>query len=235
MLVEGDFGNTRVNGTGRASWWRRLRSRPGAEDGSAFRRLALQLHYDLQGAGPRAVLLGEPGVSAGKGDVAVHLACALASELSKPILLIDASPSRPVTSEWLGIAPAPGFTDLLSPGGGSARDGGKRLEEGVYPTSQGNLFVLPAGQPLPLTPEPADLRAFLDCATKAYDFVVLAGGSVLNDSLTRALAPHAGCVLLTAVENETLTEQLDAAQSALALSKARKVGVVLTTAFGASL
>ena len=62
-----------------------------------------------------------------------------------------------------------------------------------------------------------------------YDFVLLSGGSVLDDSMALALAPHVGGVLLLVVENKTTVEGLDAAQDALSLCKARKVGLVLTT------
>jgi shikimate kinase len=66
-------------------------------------------------------------------------------------------------------------------------------------------------------------------AQRQFDFVLLSGGSVLEDPAGLALLPNAGSVLLLVLENETRVEDLEAAERALALCKARNVRIVLTS------
>jgi len=115
----------------------------------------------------------------------------------------------------------PGLGDL-------ADDPALRLEDVVIPTSHVNVSFLPAGESQDSLAAP-DLAGLLDAAMDRYDLVLLSGGSVLNDPRALALASSVGCVLLLAIENETRVEDLRAAQSALSLSNAREVGLVLTT------
>ena len=50
-----------------------------------------------------------------------------------------------------------------------------------------------------------------------------------DNGLALALAPLVGCVLLLATEDETMIDDLDAAQEALRIRKTRDIGVVLAT------
>ena len=128
-------------------------------------------------------------------------------------------------SHLLGCDGAPGLSDYLG------ADPKMPLADLVFPTTYPNVAFLPAGAPATLSkPAPPDeIAGLLLAMQQQYDFVLLCGGSVLNNSVALAVAPYLGCVLLLAVENETLVEDLDAAQDALAFCKARKVGIVFTT------
>ena len=89
------------------------------------------------------------------------------------------------------------------------------------------MHYLPAGTSRPASTD--NLDKLLGYAESHYDFVLLVGGSVLSDSLSLAVAPWAGCVLLLVTQNETRVDDLDNAQSALSYCKAKKVGMLLTT------
>jgi hypothetical protein len=217
------------NGNGhRARWWSpktwgRMRE---IDDGlGAYRRLAMQLHYDLpRGKEPRSVLLATPRNSPLCAHGSTALACCLAEELGRPVLLIDVSSRKPEITRMLGCAQQQGFTDLIA-------DPSLKLEELAVETSQHNVFFLPAGTGrTPVVSSGADdpASALLDAATKQFDFVLMFGGSVLEDSRALAMAGEVGCVLLMAIEKETRLEDLDQAENALSFCRPQKIGLVLT-------
>jgi Mrp family chromosome partitioning ATPase len=216
------------NGNGStAHWWFSLwgQKRPAEQDLTPYRRLALQLHYDLpRQERSRSVLLVTPGISnlCARGSAA--LTCCLGEELRRPVLLIDICPAKAEASRILDCAANRGFADCLA-------DPTLPFEELVVPTTRDNVWFLPAGTHQGSTPPaaPEDLSSLVRAAEQRYDFVVLCGGSVLHEAASLALAPYVGCVLLFVIENETLVEDLDAARDALAFCNARKSGLVLTT------
>ena len=217
--------NGNGNGNGSHSWWASLwrRSRRSDERLASYRRIAIQLRYDLSGPDDlRSALLVSPTASSCCALGALILASYLAEEVHRPILLIDASHRESQASSILQCANMKGFADLLL-------DSSLPLEELVIPTNQQNVQFLPAGTHIRQSAGPEPIKGLLKRVQESYDFVLLSGGSVLNDSMTLALAPFVGCVLLLAVENETMVEDLDAAQDTLGFCKARKVGLVFTT------
>jgi Mrp family chromosome partitioning ATPase len=209
-------------------WWPFGRGRsPGADLGlAAHRRLALQLHRDLQRQeSSRSVLLATPRASAVGASGSAALARCLADELSRPVLLMDASLWRPDLTRLLDCTRRPGFADVLV-------DPETNLADLVVPTTHKHVSFLPAGTALDRLGEAAPhdgIGELLETARLSYDFVVVFGRSVLDDSVALALAPCVGCVLLMVVEKQTTVEDLDAAQGALSACHARKVGLVLTT------
>jgi hypothetical protein len=223
MLLKDNDGHT--NGNGRApSWWKSLwgRSRRESQYVAAYRRLALQLHYDLpQESETRCALLLTP-VRCRSAAAGLGLALSLGEELRKPVLLIDACPTRPEITETLGCNNAPGWADLL-------RDPKQNLKDFVLPTSSEHTGFLPAGYIRHGVSSPEALQNRLAEAQRQFDFVLLSGGSVLEDPAGLALLPNAGSVLLLVLENETRVEDLEAAERALALCKARNVRIVLTS------
>jgi Mrp family chromosome partitioning ATPase len=217
--------NNNSNGNGSHSWWASLwrRSHGSDQQLAPYRRIAIQLHYDLpRPDSARSVLLVSPTTSACCALGGLSLASCLAEEIRRPILLIDACPRGPEVSGMLECATMKGFADLLS-------DPSLPLEELVLSTNHQNVKFLPAGTTTLQPAAPEAVKTLLKTAEERYDFVLLSGGSVLNDSMALALAPCVGCVLLLAVENETMVEDLDAAQDALSFCRARKVGLVFAT------
>jgi MinD-like ATPase involved in chromosome partitioning or flagellar assembly len=221
--------NANGNGHGNgfySRWWSALRKRSDQadQDAAAYRRLALQLHLDLSGSnGRRSALFVTANSSAICAQGSVEVASCLAGQVCRPVLLMDACPENPETSRILQSNGSRGFTDFLT-------DPKLRLDELVLPTTCENVSFLPAGAIFNRSgaAPPQSVKTVLNTVEAKYDYVLLSGGSVLHDPTTLALAPHVGCVLLLVIENQTLMEDLDAAQDVLALCNARKVGLVFT-------
>lgn len=224
----------RQNGeTGFASRWLqslRGRSRRPERDVTPFRRVALQLHYDLpRPENRRSVLIAAPSHS----DLCAHssatLATCMAEQMLRPVLLVDVCQGNPDAGRVLHCVSGRGFTDLLGQPSLS-------LEELVFPTNQKNVHFLSVGSDLGSASKatPEGINALLKAAEERYEFVVLSAGSVLHDPLALAMVPFVGQVLLLVIENDTKIDDLDAAQDAIALCQARRVGLLLTTAAGTS-
>jgi Mrp family chromosome partitioning ATPase len=221
-------GNGNGNGNGHRFSWRKWPSlwghpRQNGYDLEPYRRIALRLNYDLiRPDHSRSVLVTTPVASTLSAPGSAALACSLAEELHRPVLIIDCSPGDPELSRILDCKPRKGFADLLS-------DPNLILDDFVLPTTHENVLFLPAGPShAPFLAFSGKLGARLQEAEGRFDFVVLSGGAVLGDSTALALTPLVGCVLLLVTENQTLTEDLDAAQEALSFCKARRVGLVLS-------
>lgn len=223
-------GNGHSNGNGHgSSWWSSMFGGGGSRAASdaylePYRRIALQLHYNLpRPDNSRSALLVTPKASTLGAHGSTALACCFAEELRRPVLLIDACPRDPAVSRMLNCVENPGFADILA-------DPKLSLDDLVLPTTFENVSFLPAGDYYGSQAAPPRLvNALLKSAERNYDFVLISANSVLNDSISLSLAPHVGCVLLLVVENQTMVEDLDAAQDALSFCNAHNVGMVLTT------
>ena len=190
-----------------------------------YRRLALQLNHDLKRPdSSRSVLLATPTDSNCSAHGSLALAYSLGSELRRPVLVVDISPTRPEASRVLDCLNQRGCSDLLN-------HPDLLLEQLVLPTTHENVFFLPAGSAPNSAPPPSsdDLRTLLRSAEEHYEFVVLSGGSVLTDFSALAVAPHVGRALLLVEENKTRVTDLDAAQEALYFCNTGNVGLVHTT------
>jgi MinD-like ATPase involved in chromosome partitioning or flagellar assembly len=223
-----DNGNRNGAGAGRFSRWVDAllrRQRPLESALAPYRRLAMQLHYDLpRPDSVRSTLVVTPATSILNAYGSLDLARCLADALQRPVLLVDACPRAPELTKILNCTHHSGLADLMS-------DTSLSVDELVLPTSHGNLSFLPAGK-MASTPPPAppdDMRGFLQTFERRYEFMVLCGGAVLTNPLTLAVAPCVGRVLLLVIEDETKVEDLDAAQDALRFCKADRVGLVLTS------
>lgn len=215
----------------RQSWigrvWQAIwgRNKVKASDLSRYRRLATQLHYDFpRGSSSRSVVVAEAVGSSAAGQASSALACCLADELRRPVLLIDACPHAPDVTVSFGADGQAGLVDALT---GSD----VTLPDATTPTTQPHLWLLPVGQHRndSAVATARGIESLLDSALKHFDFVVLSCGSILDNPLSLAFAPHVGTVLLLAVEGETRVEDLDAASNALSFSRARRVELVLAT------
>lgn len=212
----------------RVSRWRALfrwATRPAKPDREQWRRLALRLRYDLgAGEGLRSVML----VSAGEGEFearcSLELAECLADELGKPVLLADAAPRERRLSRLLKCAELRGLTDALV-------EPEVPLADIVLRTSHPNVAVVPAG----IIDDPVGhvaaerVTALLEAFHRDHEVVLFSGGGVPGNGLALALAPLVDRVLLLAVENETTSEDFEAAQEALRVRTARDFGLVLAT------
>src|SRR5215472_10447420 len=83
-------------------------------DNAAYRRIALQLNYDLpKESAARSVLVATPAPCPFSAAGGVGLASSLEQELGRPVLLIDACPARQELSRMLTGAEMEGWADLL--------------------------------------------------------------------------------------------------------------------------
>lgn len=207
-----------------AEWLQKLLRRvSGGDPIAAYRRLALQLHYDLpREQGNRSLLIATPSRSPLSAHASALIARSFAEQLHSPVILADSSRERTL-SNLLACDGAPGVDDLLA----SRR---REVAEFLLPTTSEYVSFLPAGRHSGEgTPAPADRIGFLvEAAREASDLFLISGGAILEDPLSLALAPHVGCVLLLAVENETRLDDLRDAEEALARCRASRVALVFT-------
>lgn len=205
------------------------RRRAKDKDAAAYRRLALQLHYDAPqgGGGTRSAMLLSPTASPLSAPGALSLASSLAQELGSSVVLVDACTSQPEVTSMLGLLESPGWANLLE-------EDNTSLESVVLPTSTEGLWFLPAGRACGIAPSAIVLEAAAKALHQRFDFVLISGGSLLDEGSGLGLLPYLGCVLLMVTENETKVEELEAAQRALKLCRAQKVHLVLTSAVPAA-
>jgi Mrp family chromosome partitioning ATPase len=193
----------------------------GAHD-APFNHLAFQLHHDMPRAdGPRTVLLTTANTAPEAAQAGFALAHSLASELQGSVLCVDVDMMLGEASRVLGCGAARGFSDLMA-------DPALRVRDLALPTSNPLVTFLPAGvtsaASQPRTLERVE-RAVKSLA-EGYDFVLMIGGSVLDDTMALSIAPHVGSVVLFALENCTMLADLDRAQRALRICKARHIALV---------
>lgn len=92
-----------------------------------------------------AVLLLTPALpEADASGVLLNLAVTAARRGGRRVLVMDADVRRPTLAERLGLAPGPGFAELLA--------GAVTPEQAMQPTGQANLTALTAGGPAPAGP-----------------------------------------------------------------------------------
>ena len=208
----------------RAQWWHPTATTTDLDSTAApYRRLALQLQHEFSADGLGCCLmLCTPNRATLASLAGPCLAYALAEELGQRVMLIDASGADGHLSRTMGCDFQLGWSDLLA-------DEARAIEPMVLPTSHPGVSFLPAGT----VPDAVSGRhqgaipRLLERARAQHPFLILSGGSVLHETAALAAAPHVATVMLMPVENETLVADLDAAQKALRLCKARHIGIVM--------
>jgi hypothetical protein len=192
----------------------------------SYRRIALQLRYDLSAVDSRSVLLVTANASPLSSIAASILSQCLAEDTHQRILLVDACTRTPELTRHLGAQGRPGLVDLLS-------NRALPLAQLLLPTTQEHVLFLSAGTTSSngRLPDRDQVQALLDASSASCDYVVIAGGPV-SDPLVLTLSSKVGCVLLLVIDNQTTVDDLHAAESALALCKPRKAGLVFTMPVG---
>src|SRR5438094_2862878 len=144
-------GNGTHNGNGSHRWWQVWKRRREL-DLTAYRRLVLQLHHGLprSGENPRSVLIVTPNELGFCANGSITLACCMAEELQRSVLLVDAA-NEPEMSRMLGSPVSHGLSDFLS-------EPTRPLQDLAFPTSQHNAWFLPrgTGQTPPILASPAN-------------------------------------------------------------------------------
>lgn len=161
----------------------------------------------------------------GKSVFAANLACALAEDTAKQIVLVDTDLRTPTQHAMMIVDNTRGLSDYLK--------GGTMLELVLQRSRLPNLWVLPAGG------EPSDPGEMLSGARmddlmgrlrRDYDIIILDTSAVLDRAETTAVTPRADGTLLVVRLDRTPKDQSRLAVATLKQAKSNVLGSVLTDA-----
>lgn len=195
-----------------------------SELAEVFKRLRSQLLQRLQADGHSLLAVTSPRAIAGKSLTALNLALAMAAELDRTVLLVDADLSGHGLQSLLGLGEAPGLGEHLSDG--------TPLETLLVNPGVQRLVVLPGGRRGgPASAELLGTRAMQRLGQEIRQrypdrVVVIDMPPLLDTADAMALLPLADTTLLVAEEHGTSLADLEAAAALLA--PFNLVGSVLT-------
>jgi succinoglycan biosynthesis transport protein ExoP len=158
------------------------------------------------------ILATSPGLGEGKTTVSVNTAEAFA-QLGKPVVIVDADIRRARVHQMLGCARAPGLVDVL--------EGSVPLERAIKPTTQPNLFVLPAGTD---STRPAEIlasdrvRQLIDELKRTYALVWIDSPPVMLVADARSMVSYADLVLIVVRSTSTRRREFERTYELVATS-----------------
>jgi len=159
----------------------------------------------------------------GKSVTSVNLACALAEEGERKVVLVDADMRKPTLHRLLGVDNQKGLADYLS--------GGTMLELVLQRSPLPNLWVLPSGR---VPQNPAELLGskrmddLLARLRRDYGFVVVDTPPVVSTTDAAVVSPRVDGTLLVVRMESTPREVARHAVELLRKSRSNIVGTVLT-------
>ena len=155
----------------------------------------------------------------GKTFLTANLGAVLASDLKKPVLLVDTNFKAPSLSKTFGCHNSPGLADVL--------EQRASLDEVLITLNTPELILLPAGAPMKdpnvLYNEPA-FGNLLEGLRERFRFTLVEAPDVLTSSGCRLLAPHTDGILFVARLYATRRKAVEAALQSLPSEKI--IGVV---------
>ena len=144
--LSGRAGDQKLQGEIRSQTIRLLAGSPILFDGidpqaaEQYRIIRTKIHHHP--AQPRILMVSSAMPGDGKTISSINLAGALAVQEDLQVLLIDADFRRPMVAKSLGLSGSPGLSEVVQ--------GTASIEEALVKVEQfPNLYVLPAGKPLP--------------------------------------------------------------------------------------
>ena len=159
----------------------------------------------------------------GKSLTCMNLACILAEDTAKRVVVVDADLRRPTVHKLLGIDNQRGIADYLG--------GGTMLEMVIQRSRVANLWALPSGR---VPPNPAELLGskrmddLMARLRRDYDYVVIDAPPVVSTTDAGCVAPRADGTILVVRMERTPKEVSRHAVELLKQVKATVVGTVLT-------
>ncbi len=159
----------------------------------------------------------------GKTVLTANLGMVLASDLKKPIVLVDADMQSPALSGHFGSADLPGMAEVI--------EGRATLDEALVDLEVPGLSLLPAGRPTEY-PEvlynTAAFRTLMETLRVRFALTVIDAPGLLTNSTGRLIAPQVDGVLLVARLYATKFKPFEAAIQKLPPGKI--IGVVFNYA-----
>lgn len=199
---------------------------PQSIQAEAYRELRTNLLFMLRTGGMNTVMVTSSILSEGKSTTAINLARTLA-EARHRVLLVDADLRRPALAAQLGLENTTGLTTVLI--------GEADLHDLSQPLGTEGLQVLTSG---PIPPNPSELlggvemRALLEAAAAAYDYVVVDTAPLLAVTDAAALSRSVDGALVVAQFGRVKKQQLAAALAKLDAIDTRVLGVIINRAPG---
>lgn len=187
-----------------------------------FRMLRTQILQRTEGNGDNCLMVTSAIDGEGKTTTAINLAVAIAQEVQKTVLLVDADLRRPSIHKKLGLSPEKGLVHYLLDN--------MPLEQLLIRTGVEKLTFLPAGGTLPNSTEifgSTKMKNFISEVKERYKdrYVIFDTTPLLSTADPTVLAQSMdGIILVVQAER---TQRNDLAE-ALALLKGRNIlGVVM--------
>jgi len=197
-------------------------SQPKSQFTEAFRSLKTALLLSTTGQPPKFILFTSATPSEGKTTTASNLACVLAQQDAR-ILLIDADLRRPTVHHRFGLTGKIGLTTLLT--------GKTKLEETVQHVPEvPNLDILPSG---PVPPFPTEMLSseamdtLLRQCGEFYTHVIIDSPPILSVTDGVILAREADAVVLVIRHGKSSKHVVRRARDLLLRSGASITGIVL--------
>jgi len=197
-------------------------SQPKSQFTEAFRSLKTALLLSTTGQPPKFILFTSATPSEGKTTTASNLACVLAQQDAR-ILLIDADLRRPTVHHRFGLNGKTGLTTLLT--------GKTKLEETVQRVPEvPNLDILPSG---PVPPFPTEMLSseamdtLLRHCGEVYTHVIIDSPPILSVTDGVILAREADAVVLVIRHGKSSKHVVRRARDLLVRSGASITGIVL--------
>jgi capsular exopolysaccharide synthesis family protein len=196
---------------------------PRSEHAEQYRTLRANLLSLSEESPPRVFVVTSAAHGEGKSVTTVNLACSLAEETGRRVVVVDADMRKPACHKLLGIDNQRGLADYLS--------GGTMIEMVLQRTRLPNLWAIPAGRIPPNTAELLGGRGMDDLLTRLrrdYDHVVIDTPPVVSMMDAAVLSPKADVSLLVVRMGQTPRQSARQAAELLHKAGAKFVGSVLT-------
>lgn len=186
----------------------------------SLRAIRTTLHFALNDAPNRVVLITGPTAGIGKSFVAANLAT-LAGASSRRVLLIDADLRNGTLHRRFHVERGPGLAEVVA--------GTHRLDDAIRRDVSHGLDLLATGARMPAPSElllqPA-LAALIERVAAQYDMVVLDGPPLLPVADALVLGRMAGTVLMVARHRVTTVDEIDESTRRLAQANVAVQGVI---------
>lgn len=179
-------------------------------------------------ARPKMLLVTSAVPNEGKSTVSANLARTMAFAGGK-VLLIDGDMRRGKLHDYFGVERGGGLSKLLSEPG--------KLDEVIVGTKMPNLFVIPAGEPIPDVGEKflsAQFEEFLKEARGRFDHIIMDSAPVFAADDAPTVAPKVDGVLFVVRSGFTKAGMARQALDILYQRQARVLGLVFNRANAAS-